>query len=201
MHHLETFPLQSHLVTLHSEKGQASNFMARLPKTLKLPRGYYNVGLLEMRCFQVDIPESEKEVETKVEETPQPAQVPQQPPPPLFPGIQTPTVETKGFLYTQVDEIVSLQINFNRAMADAKAPIQLAAFYISATEAVACVRITHTDVNKYIVLSEDLALALGFRRRCFYLGRYMGESVITKDNLSLLVNRAVYEDCRIPLQG
>ena len=193
MHHLQNVPLQNHLLTIQSEVGHATDFLARVPKTLKLPRGFYNVGLLEMRCFQVGSTLSDEDSGVDGQQT-KPEDVPtvNEPPPPLFPGIQPPTTTPHQFVYNKVDMLMTLQINFNSAMTKSNVPVQLGVFYVSATEALVRISITHKDVNKYVVISKPFALALGFRRRCFYLGKYWGESIITNDNLSLLVDKGIY---------
>ena len=196
MEHVNHTPLQNFVVTVQNEKGQqASDFLAQLPKTFKLPRGLYNVGLVEFSCIKTDSTTSLADSSSELKPSDQKTT--------LFTDLVDPVVTRKQYMHKKTDHLIEFQSNFNRAMIDSTVPIQIGFYFINATQAVTLLRITHTDVNTYVILPEPIAHVLGFRRRCFYLGRYMAETVINSTSLSSLNDKAVYttEIVQFPYRG
>ena len=196
-----------HLVTFIREKDQAGNFIAWLPQPLHLTRGFYDVGLLELRCFKVPsatalatvVPEKVNEGtcaaegnETKCEESSEPAKSMlltgrADEEPVLFPGIAPPEIGFVQYIYKKKPTLLEMSIEFAKAMEKGSYPIRLGFTYIDDKQALAGWRTLPSAVaGMYYVIPEVLALATGFTRRCFGAGEFNGERTVSIKDLERL---------------
>ena len=205
---------QNYLVTLYSEKDQAGSFISWLPQPLFLPKGFYDVGLIDLRCYKV----------------PSPSQPPQAAPEgictsaedpncddqgeeagtstllsaaggdatPLFLGLREPVVESKQYIYDEQVDLMGLGLHVSEKLLevgdnDPSFPMKLGFDYLDVDQAVAKWETTSVANNEAeYVIPEDLAAATGFRRRIFRSGAYTGERLVTSRELIRLGNLESY---------
>ena len=196
---------QSHLVTLFSDKDYAGNFVGWLPQALKLTRGFYDVGVLDLRCYRVPSPESSSSVsapegqcskekcEDETEENPVILQKPAPTLPKLFPGLEEPQIDYARYVYETRNELMPFSLHISNAMKTANYPARIGFNYIDDHTAIGSFRTT-IDANPeaLYVLPQDIALTMGFSRRCFRPGQYNGERMVTKAKLAPLGDQRAY---------
>ena len=203
----------SHLVTLISEKDQAGNFIAWLPQPLHLARGFYDVGVLELRCFKVPsatalapiapvkAPEgtcSDQGENMECEESPQPgtssiSRILAVEEPLLFPGIAPPEIGYVQFVYRKQASLMEFSMEFAAAMDKGSYPVRLGFDYVTDDEAIANWRsLSSAPSDMYYVIPEELAYVTGFTRRFFSSGEFNGERTVTEQELKLLEDGELY---------
>jgi len=179
--HLRGAP-PSHVVTVTSDDDNCANFLSRLPQPLDLDYGMYEVGLLDFRLFQrgssnsspADLPLGDAQG-TK-----------------LFPNLVPPQVDHFKYQYHNKSSILEFIGDFNAQTTAANYPVKIVGYFISKTDLICEIKVTTLDVNEHIVLPPQIAKTLGFRRRCVYLGSFMGEYPVTNDNLKNLQDKVIY---------
>lgn len=207
MHHPVSEPLYSHIVTVHSDGENASDFVAPFPQTLSFPAGLYNVGLLELHCFKTEAtaaaaePETENEEETTEEVNSTALSTVS----PLFPNIIAPTVGSHNFTFQKKTNLMEFMMDFNFAMVKASVPITFAAYYPSLSDddnAVFELNVKITTENTYLLLPMPIATACGFKRCIFPPGVYTSQRSVTFETLSsILKHGEVYHVKTISLQN
>ena len=178
---------QNYLVTLHSDPDEhnAQDFVYTLTKPLLVPRGCYDVGLLEFRCFQPtvtngpEIPVSNQRAATPI-------------PSPIFPTPVAPVITRTPYVYVKQENTIKFMLHFGEAMKNASFPLKLGAYFPYPGAIVIELEITSDD-GVYVVLPEIIAEVFGFRRRLFGPGKHASEFVLSESAIDLLSNNRQYQ--------
>lgn len=185
-------PPQTYRLTVHSDEVSAGNFYAHLPKPLAFGNGFYEVALLRIQIYKIN-----KNVPVKPEITglTQATKVPQLDK--LFSDYKEPTTQFFQYLYQTKSNIADFCLHLSTQFKMKGFPVRVRAEQVNDTEVVARLHVEHWDVNKYIILDPFLSVVLGFTRRSFYLGTYMGASLLTAEALSLLNPTISYDNASV----
>ena len=106
-------PPKSHVVTLNNGLNNAASFVSYLPQKLTLPRGYYEVGCLKLKCYKTEdsVPSDEvieengsKEISVSTSD--------------LFPALEEPAINHVDFFYETQTILITFTSLFNFAMKD-----------------------------------------------------------------------------------
>ena len=188
-------PHQNVVVTLHNDPDTQDNpdFVYTLPRPIEVPRGCYDVGLLDFRIFKpVDDSHISAPVPPQVEPTPPDPNI-YHPPYPFFTNAVDPTTTYTEFSYEKQTDILGLMDYMTNALSTSGYPLELRAEITDDDRAVFDF-IVNTEENQYILLPEAIAEAFGFRRRVFAKGRYASEFPVSiSTTISGLNARQTYD--------
>ena len=181
MYHPVRDVLRNYFVTIHSDggprsgrNGKASNFVVTLPEPLKFPNRFYNVGLMEFRCFKK--PEGSESF--KVEQLPSPQGLTQT----LFTQenpIPDPQVYVWIYSTAIARELGDFFRVFNTQMQRQGAPIKILGAAMSygkdgklrdEDEILIHATVTGLTDQEYIQLPREFAMAFGLKRDRLYNG-------------------------------
>ena len=177
-------PPKSHVVTINSSAGNVNNFVSYLPQTLKLPRGYYDVGCLEFKCFNTgenDPADEEQEIEEPTTSNQEVL---------TFPNLEEPEAKIIDYIYETQTLLLTFISHFNLAMRENDMPVRLFTNYYANEEYFFEVEVTSND--GLIVLQEDLASMLGMQRRAFGFGFSTSEFAVTRAMLTNVPNNTAF---------
>ena len=155
---------QSFSVTLHSDpsKDNAADFVYTLPKPLLVPRGCYDVGLLEFRCFKpsMSLQAGRKERGTnEVAAVSDTAVIV-----PFFNTSTAPIVQNHQYIYEQQADVFAFMVHINKTLTDARFPLHAVAVFPTPGRITIELEVT-CEKDYFVVLPETIAEVFGFRRR------------------------------------
>ena len=195
MERLYREPPQTYTVTVHSDDDNAANFYVRLPKPLALGSGFYEVALQRIQIVKQSIPAGPYKVDTGSEpaEEQKRARVENK----VFRNYVEPEVQYFQYLYQTKTSLLELYLHFRAQFRLKGFPVTLTPVRINDREVVTKLHVEHWDVTKYVILDPFLVSVLGFSRRTFYLGTFMGAEVVNEEALSLLNPAISYDNAVI----
>ena len=177
-------PAKSHIVTINSGTDNSNNFVSYLPQTLKLPRGYFDVGCLELKCFKVgESDPAEDEVQQEKPQTSSEEVI-------RFPNAEDPEVKSVNYIYETKTLLVTFIGHFNTTMKNNDMPVRLSIRYYANEQYFFDLEVTSNE--SVVVVQEDFASMIGMQRRAFTFGVSTSEFAVTKEILTNVPNRTIF---------